>query len=225
MHNTHVLIVDDNVAILQDIEIMIQDIGYIVSGMATNYTKAIDMIKNNMPDIVLLDIDLSSSKDGIDIANFIRNISNIPIIYLTAHNDIDTVQRAYFTKPITYINKPFAYKDIQTALFLASAELDKQAVSYPAIKILNSDYRYQDKNLFYKNNNHPIHLSPKEKLLLEILIDGNGKPVTFYSLEQLIWRGEVVSDATLRTLVGRLRKKTASSLIKTIPSLGYRVII
>ncbi len=227
MHNTHVLIVDDNATILQDLEMMIQDIGYVISGMATSYRSAIDIIKSNMPDIILLDIDLCSIKDGIDIGSYIRNISNLPIIYLTGHNDKNTVQRAYFTKPITYINKPFTYNDIKTALFLASAELDKQSISSPDIKIFDSSYRYNKKNktLFYQNDDFPIHLSPKEKLLLEVLINAEGKAVNFYSLEQLLWEGESVSNATLRTLVGRLRKKTDARFIETIPAFGYRVII
>jgi AmiR/NasT family two-component response regulator len=80
---------------------------------------ALHELSSNTPDIVLLDINLGSNIDGIDIAEIINKRYQIPFIYLTSYADRSTVDRAKHTRPMGYIVKPFDERDLFTTLEIA----------------------------------------------------------------------------------------------------------
>lgn len=107
-----VLIVEDDPLIAIDIEQILNNLNFRVSGTAYNADDALVSLKNNTPDIVLLDVNLESDKDGINIAEIINEKYQLPFIYLTAHADKNTLERAKKTKPAGYIIKPFDERDL-----------------------------------------------------------------------------------------------------------------
>jgi DNA-binding NarL/FixJ family response regulator len=107
-----VLIVEDDPLIAIDIEQILSNLNFRVSGTAFNADDALQCLKNNTPDIVLLDVNLESDKDGINIAEIINEKYQLPFIYLTAHADKNTLERAKKTKPAGYIIKPFDERDL-----------------------------------------------------------------------------------------------------------------
>lgn len=107
-----VLIVEDDPLIAIDIEQILNNLNFRVSGTAYNADDALFSLKNNTPDIVLLDVNLESDKDGINVAEIINDKYHLPFIYLTAHADKGTLERAKKTKPAGYIIKPFDERDL-----------------------------------------------------------------------------------------------------------------
>ncbi len=222
---TKILIIEDETIVALDIKSALEKLGFEVTDSATNYDEALNSVKNCKPDILLTDINLVGSKDGIETVKEIQKIANIPIIYLTAFSDNKTISRAVETNPIGYLLKPFKREELKSTIFLglykmnqfSKIEIDKEAIS------LGFDYYFDLKNeiLFYKNM--LISLSKKERMLLSILVEANGNIVPFRQLESLIWFDNFISDSTLRTLVYRLRAKLEYKLIETIPTLGCRL--
>jgi len=224
MSEINILIVEDEAIVALEIKKAILKIGFNVTDIVGNYINALQSIKNNKPNLILVDINLKNSKDGISIVESIQEVNIIPIIYLTAYSDDNTIQRAMFTNPLAYLVKPFKREDLKSAIFLAIYKLQNQKKIDVTLKSIGYSYFYdlENRNLFFKN--YPIKLSSKEKALLEILIDAKGTIVPFRILEDYIWMGNPVSDSALRTLLYRLRAKIEYRLIQTIPSFGCKLL-
>ena len=113
-----ILIVEDEMVIGAKISMQLTSLGYEVTGIVPRGEEAIMHVKENRPDIVLLDINLKGKIDGIETAKKIHEESDIPIIYLTANADEATFNRAKSTKPVAFISKPFKQLDLQRAIEL-----------------------------------------------------------------------------------------------------------
>lgn len=226
MSKMKILIVEDETIVALDIKSAIKKLGYIASNLVTNHTDALQCVKDNEPDIILMDIHLENSKDGIETAEDIQKLKNIPIIYLTAYSDDETISRAVKTNPIAYLQKPFKRNDLKSALALCLYKIDLENKKETLInyKQIGFDYYYdfETKNLYYKKL--PIKLGIKENLLLNKLIEADGNIVSFKEIEYLLWQNNSVSDSSLRTIIYRLRNKLEHKLIETIPSFGIRLI-
>jgi DNA-binding LytR/AlgR family response regulator len=129
MAKIKILIVEDELIIAQDVSFKLEDLGYQVEAMATNYEEAVAVIDAGNLDVILLDINLSEEKDGIDIANYINQNGHTPFIYMTSNSDYSTVSRAKETKPNGYILKPINKKDLFTSIEMAlsNKQGEKQA--------------------------------------------------------------------------------------------------
>lgn len=102
-----ILIVEDESIVALALQEMIEQLGYNVVGNVLNGEEAIEKTMNLKPDLILMDIRLKGTIDGVETARKIRNKADIPIIYLTAYGDEETVHRAKKTDPSAYIIKPF----------------------------------------------------------------------------------------------------------------------
>jgi DNA-binding LytR/AlgR family response regulator len=114
-----IAIVEDELIIAESIKLALESYGYKVLEPVINFTFAIQRINEEKPDLVFIDIRLSGSKDGIDLANEINAHYNLPFIYLTSNSDPRTVDRAKRTFPSAYLSKPFNKTDLYTAVELA----------------------------------------------------------------------------------------------------------
>lgn len=112
-------IVEDELVIARTIVSTLDDLGYSHCGPAINYTEAMEMLYDNKPDLLLLDIQLSGKKDGIDVAEKVNILYQIPFIFLTANSDAETIDRAKKVKPHAYIVKPFSKEELFAAIEIA----------------------------------------------------------------------------------------------------------
>ncbi len=119
MARAKILIVEDESLVAKDIQAMILNLGYAVSGLEASGEKALQRIEENRPDLVLMDIVLKGPLDGIATAEKIQARYNIPIVYLTAYADETTVTRAKATEPFGYLLKPFEERELQTTIEMA----------------------------------------------------------------------------------------------------------
>jgi PAS domain S-box-containing protein len=114
-----VMIVEDEAIAASNIEQQLIATGYQVVGIADNGAQALELAKDHRPDVVLMDIVLQGTMDGITTAEEITRQFNIPIIFLTAHSDEKTLDRAKFAEPYGYILKPFDKRELKSAIEIA----------------------------------------------------------------------------------------------------------
>lgn len=116
MRETTILLVEDEVIVAMSLEQDLKNLGYTVSDIVTSGEEAIEKASELSPDLVLMDIKLDGELDGIQAAKVIRKKTRIPVIYLTAYADADTLQRAKVTEPFGYILKPFEKRSLQSTI-------------------------------------------------------------------------------------------------------------
>jgi len=119
MAETSVWIVEDEFIVAMDLKARLLKMGYHVTGISGYAEEALEEIRLNPPDIVLMDIVLKGTMDGIEAATIIREEMEIPVVYLTAYSEDGTISRAKVTEPYGYILKPFMERDLQIAIEIA----------------------------------------------------------------------------------------------------------
>ncbi len=107
MEKKQILIVEDERIVAEDLRADLQGLGYHITAIASTGEDAIKKVNENNPDLILMDINLKGDMDGIEAADQIRSSYDIPIVYLTAYADENTIERAKLTDPFGYIIKPF----------------------------------------------------------------------------------------------------------------------
>lgn len=129
MKKKKILIVEDQPIITMDLEYMLEELGYDVCGISTNYDDAVAKIKTAKPDLILADIILHGEKTGIDLGHEINGTYHTPFIYLTSHADRNTIEMAKSTNPAGYIVKPFNRNDVYAAIEIALNQAETRAES------------------------------------------------------------------------------------------------
>jgi two-component sensor histidine kinase len=119
MANEKILIVEDEELVAQDIKGTLEDLGYEVSAITPSGEEALEKIKKIQPDSVLMDIMLEGEMDGIETAQKILDLFDIPVVYITAYSNPEILQRAKKTEPYGYILKPFHERDLQINIEMA----------------------------------------------------------------------------------------------------------
>lgn len=112
-------IVEDEVLIGESLERNLKKHGYEVLPQALDFEEAVEMLVNGKPDLVILDINLESDKNGIQVAHKINEEYQIPFIFLTSHLDGDTLAAAKDTNPSGYLTKPFHFESLYTSIEVA----------------------------------------------------------------------------------------------------------
>src|SRR5512139_2167279 len=112
MVGSKILVVEDERIVAKDISRRLEKLGYTVVATASSGAEAIRKAREIHPDLILMDVQLKGDMDGIDAAQQIRADADIPVIYLTAYADQNTLQRAKITEPFGYIVKPFDERDL-----------------------------------------------------------------------------------------------------------------
>ncbi|MGE5340651.1 MAG: response regulator [Candidatus Omnitrophota bacterium] len=125
-----ILIVEDELIVAKNIESQLQRLGYEVPGSASSGLEAIALAERYRPKLILMDIKLSGEMDGITAADIIRRRFRIPVVYLTAYADHETLQRAKSTEPFGYILKPFELRNLHSTIEIAlyKNQLENQLV-------------------------------------------------------------------------------------------------
>jgi hypothetical protein len=114
-----ILVVEDEGIVARDLASALTELGYSVPATVATGEEAVDRVRDLRPDVVLMDIRLPGSVDGIQAASSVRREHDIPVIYLTAHSDDETLRRAMQTEPLGYLVKPFSAPQLRCAIEIA----------------------------------------------------------------------------------------------------------
>ncbi len=119
MTKIKIVIVEDEAIVAEDIKYMLKSLNYDAVAMASTGKEALEKVEETKPNLVLMDIMLKGDMDGVEVAREIQKKHGIPVVYLTAYADNETLQRAKTTIPYGYIIKPFDKKELYTAIEIA----------------------------------------------------------------------------------------------------------
>lgn len=119
MASAQILVVEDENIIAKDIQSSLKSLGYAVPAVASSGKEAIKKAAEIRPDLALMDIVLKGDMDGIEAAEHMRDRYHIPVVYLTAYGDDQTLERAKATEPFGYILKPFDERELHGTIKMA----------------------------------------------------------------------------------------------------------
>lgn len=174
MSKINVFVVEDESIVSKDIQHSLKKIGYNVVGSASTGEKAIELIREEQPDIVLMDIMLKGNMNGIEAAEIIKNEMALPVIFLTAYADESTLSKAKISEPYGYILKPFKEIDLQTSIEMAIYKHKKEQDIIKERDLLYSIVDNKEKTqdfIFVKSNSKLVKLNCKDIYFIEALKD------------------------------------------------------
>jgi DNA-binding LytR/AlgR family response regulator len=168
-----VLLVEDEVIVRKDIEKCLTKNGHEVVGQTDNGDTALQMARHTGPEIILMDIQIKGDKSGIETAQDILREVNLPIVFLTAYADLDTLAKVKKSNPYGYILKPFNETELCTTLELAQAHHSKEKELQFENEMLKSfaSFKPGADHLYVKNNSRFIRLPNEEVFYVEALKD------------------------------------------------------
>jgi two-component system KDP operon response regulator KdpE len=219
-----VLVVDDNLSIQKLVSVNLQARGYAVEAAGTG-EDALRLFKDGAFDLVILDLILPGMS-GIDTCALMRQLSDTPIVVLSAREDEDLKVRALDTGADDYVTKPFSPKEllarVRAVMRRAKADITaRQQLEEIRIKDLAIDL--QGRRAFV--NGVDMHLTRTEFALLAELAQNQEAIVTHDTLLVKVWGPEYRdSNHYLHVYLGRIRKKLGAeldSLLETVPGVGY----
>jgi len=128
-----VLIVEDELVTANALSDVLSDLGYRVLSIVDSSDSAIASIYQQIPDVILMDIKLRGSDSGIIAASEIHKIAPVPVIYLTAFSDPETLEQAIATSPYGYLTKPLRYAEVNVAIMLALKKHHEEKILQEAL--------------------------------------------------------------------------------------------
>ncbi|MGE5398857.1 MAG: PAS domain S-box protein [Ignavibacteriales bacterium] len=137
MTAARIMVVEDEFIIGLDIRKKLIDLGYDVVALVNGPDACLNKLREVQPDLILMDIMLKNSMDGIETAEKVKELYNIPVVYLTAFADEKTLERAKLTEPYGYIIKPFEVRELQSTLEVALYKYKMEA------RLLESELKYR----------------------------------------------------------------------------------
>ncbi len=112
-------VIEDEIIIAESICLALRKLNYEVVGPALNCEEAIQMLAEDNPDLIILDINLNDVRDGIELGDFVNKHYGIPIVILTANSDLQTIERAKPMRPAAFLVKPFKKEDLLSSIEIA----------------------------------------------------------------------------------------------------------
>ncbi len=169
----NILVTEDESIVRKDIERCLGNLGYNVVASADNGEDAISMAMKHKPDLALMDIMIKGDMNGIAAAEEIKRNIDIPVVFLTAYADENTLNDAKLAEPHGYILKPFKDVDIQTAVEMALHKHGKEQEMRQETDFLRSLAEHKDDTdiIFVKNRSRLIRVKNSDLLFVEALKD------------------------------------------------------
>lgn len=216
----HILIVEDSLISAEYLRGILEDTGYIVSGITDTGTGAIKLARQLKPDLILMDIILKDNVSGSEAAvQIYHDLPDCKIIFLTAHADADMIDYAQRSKAYAYLMKPYREKEILATLQLALSAEAKKTPSPDKIKLSNG-YSFDTTTRRLYRKEKEITLSRHALKLIEVLVKNRNTTVSNEQISHHVW-GESKNDNTIRALLHRIRENVDEDLIHNIKGVGY----
>lgn len=211
-----ILLVEDNKSIIKGLEYAFAQNGY-----SCEYCLSLDEAVRKAPfnyDVAVLDIMLPDG-NGFDLFKKIRRYSDLPVIFLTAVDDEDSVVNGLELGADDYITKPFSTRELIARIKRVTNKNSKKNIITVSGVTLDLD-----KSAVFENGKQ-LELTALEYKLLSLLMQNAGKVVTRELIFEKIWdvSGTFVNDNTLTVYIKRIRKKLDADIIKTVKGMGYQV--
>lgn len=186
MSKVKIVVVEDEIIIADNICEILEDIGYEVFEPAISYAEAIKTIEENKPDLLLVDIQLSGKKDGIDLGSKVNKDFGIPFIFLTSNADKQTVDRAKKVNPAAYLVKPFIKEDLYSSIEIALYNYTKKTKDQNEDLVIKQALFVKQNNAFLKVKFEDILFLQSDHVYVKVFATGNRKFLIRSSLTELV---------------------------------------
>jgi len=219
-----ILIVEDDTKMARFIELQLVHQQYMVE-IANDGRTAINMVKENSYDLIILDIMLPGI-DGIEVCKRVRTFSDIPIIMLTAKDDITDKIEGLDVGADDYLTKPFIFEELAARIRSNLRKMDKFKNSEPILKV--KDLEMNQDTYEVRRSGILIELSKTEFELLQFLLINKGIVLTREKILTKIWNysyegNDNILDVYIKYLRDKVDKPFKEKLIKTIRGIGYTI--
>ncbi len=227
MDKKHILVVDDDPAILRLIGTNLKARGYRVT-TAINGEESLEAVQRNFIDLIILDI-MMPKVDGVEVCRRIREWSNVPIIILSARGDEKDKVKCLELGADDYLTKPFGIAELIARVKTAFRHRGDPSVAPAQPVFACGDLEINFAKRRVSVNDKEITLTPTEYSLLQHLAVNSDKVLTHSMILQSVWGSEYCSEKEyLRVFIGRLRRKLEQDLknpkyIQTVPGVGYHI--
>lgn len=144
MDSIKIMVVEDNTIVAEDCRECLQDLGFSITSIVASGEESIEKAELERPDAVLMDIHLRDKMDGIEAAEQIYSRFNIPVVFLTAYNDRELLERAKRVGSFGYLIKPFEERELYTTLEMALYKAKTEQERKKAETVLNMYKRIID---------------------------------------------------------------------------------
>ena len=218
-----ILLVEDDNAIVKSLSEFLESEGFSVV-CADKERKAVELLSGQSPDLLLLDVGLAEGS-GFNVCRAAR-MYKLPVIFLTAKADEDSVVRGLDMGADDYVSKPFRPRELLSRIKNVLRHYEKGS----SVVMLPGGLAVDTERAEVIKNGSPLSLSALEYKLLLMFVDNRGRVLTRENLLENIWdiAGDYVNDNTLTVYIKRLREKIEDDpqdpvIIKTIRGLGYRM--
>jgi two-component system, OmpR family, KDP operon response regulator KdpE len=230
MNQPKILGIDDDVQIQRLLRKGLEGYGYKVS-TSGNGSEGLMLAAQQAPDLVILDINLGSHPDGIEVCRDLRQWSKIPIIVLSVRDDKNIKLSALNAGADDYVVKPFDMDELDARI---KAVLRRSVVSEATnanAEIHTGELTIDLAKRRVMVGQAEVHLTPKEYELLRLLATQPGKVLTYTTLLTAVWGEKHIGEQHyIRVFMNTLRKKLREDLINgpryilTEPGIGYRFV-
>ncbi len=224
--NTKILVIEDDNKIINFMTMALKAKGYLILS-AKNGNEGILCFCTENPDIILLDLGLPDM-DGIDIIKQVRQVSEIPIIIVSAREQDSDKIAALDAGANDYVSKPFSMGELLARVRVMERLIERE-IAHVHETVYKFDYMTVDcdKYKIFVDENE-VHLTPIEYKLLLLLITNRGKVVTHSQISKEVWGyGEAGDSKSIRVFMASLRRKIEKDssnprFILTEIGVGYR---
>jgi len=187
MDKVKILVVEDEIIIADSICETLKELGYDTFEPAISYTEAIEEIENEIPDIAILDIELSGNKTGIDLANTIKREYKFPYIFLTSNADVPTLDKAKTVMPSAYLVKPFSKNELYTSIEIALYNFSQKIGQLNNENLIIKEAIFiKEKRVFNKLAFSDILYIKSAHIYIEIILKSKKKYVVRGSLNDIL---------------------------------------
>lgn len=162
-----IVIVEDEMIIAANISLQLSALGYEVTGIIPRGEEALEHVKQNKPDIVLMDIQLKGELDGIETVRLMQQEQDIPVIYLTANADDAHFAKAKDTHPYAFISKPFKKLDLQRAIELTINHIQSEKIETSIANIQSGSPFVLSDCIFVRHHEKMVKVIIKDILYIE----------------------------------------------------------
>lgn len=221
MDKIRILLIEDERLIAENLKSVIENFGYEVVEIVGTADEAFESAFHNPIDIVISDIEIKGLTDGIDVAKILQDTYNLPIIFTTAYNDEEKIQRASkVINLIGYLVKPIRIDELDTLIKIAVAKY--KILEKRKLKDINEFYKYdfENKLIYEDGNDKEITLTRNESILLSLLLNCSEKILSYESINHAIWKDQKGSDVARRQLIHRLKSKLEKIEIASEKGIG-----
>ena len=186
---------------------------------AQNGDEGLKKFKKYNPNMVITDVFMPIS-DGLDMTRYIKEISkDTPVIVLSAHSEKETLLKAIDVGVDKYLIKPIMADDI----LRTTESVAKNKIEIANIIQIANGYSFNKIKRVLVRDDVEIALTKKELAFISLLIKRLGTLVLHDEIKSVVWVGESVTEAAIRTFVKRVRDKVGNNFIKNVPGLGYKI--